>query len=164
MSGTDELVTVHLLQFPVTVAAQARQHFEELSREFSLIRAGAADEHARDVPRRLLDMVDTLTARFGGVTSDADVRVENAIDRGDEWIDDHVMTVPAAAGPASRALADMLEEADAYCLQGQYLLTLATPPELVVYRRWYLGEVMAQLAGATPTPWPQHRAHALGPA
>jgi hypothetical protein len=46
----------------------------------------------------------------------------------------------------------MLEEADEYCRSDQ-LLTLATPPTLVAFRRWYLGEFIAQIDGRPPQPW-----------
>jgi hypothetical protein len=52
----------------------------------------------------------------------------------------------------------MLDEVDEFCRQGKHLLTLATPPELVAYRRWYLGEFIAQLAGRPATPWPDYAA------
>ena len=149
---------MHLLLLPVPVAARARQQFEELTREFALMHAGAADGHGAEVPRRLMDMVEVLTTRFAGLNDDARERLDAAIDRGDEVIEDHVMSMPPEAGPASRALGDMLDEADDFCRQGRHLLTLATPPDLVAYRRWYLGEVADQLVGAAPTSWPQYRA------
>ncbi len=43
-----------------------------------------------------------------------------------------------------------------FCLQGQHLLTLATPEPSVRYRRWYLGEFSGQLAGKAPTSWPDY--------
>ena len=153
-----DTVTVHLLEFPVRVAAAAREQFEGLTREFELIQVSAADGHGVDVPRRLMEMVQALTTRFAGVADGPRERVEDAIDRGDLVIADHVMEMPREVGPASQALSDMLDAADEYCRQGQHLLTLATPPELVAYRRWYLGEITGQLAGAEPTPWPQYLA------
>ena len=54
-----------------------------------------------------------------------------------------------------RALGDLLDEADAYCAGGQHLLMLATPDDLLAYRRWYLGEFTRQAEGASPVPWPQ---------
>ena len=159
---SDQRIAVHLLEFPVPVAAQARQHFEELMREFELIQAGAADGDAPEVPRRLREMVHALTTRFASVSDEPRERVEDAIDRGDQVIDDHVMLLPPEAGPATQGLAAMLDEADEFCRNGQHLLTLATPAELVTYRRWYLGQVIAQVGGAAPTPWPQYRAEASG--
>jgi hypothetical protein len=64
-----------------------------------------------------------------------------------------VYDVPSAARPAIERLDSVLEEADEFCRQGEHLLTLATPPDLVQFRRWNLREVLSQLDGAPPTPW-----------
>jgi hypothetical protein len=155
MTSADRLVPVHLLELPVPLAAKSRQHFEEPMREFALIAAGVdAADPTHHVPARLMRLVDTLVARFGGVTDEAEQRLDDAIDRGDGVIADHTLTVPAEAGTASQVLNDLIDEADEYCRRGQHLLTLASPPECVAYRRWYLGEVTGQIAGAAPTPWP----------
>lgn len=158
-----ELVTVHLLELPVPLAGRSRQWFEELMREFSLIAAAAADGHDADgadglhVPRRLMQMVDMLTARFAAAHDAPRERLEDAIDRGLLVIPDHVMQLPVEAAPATRALGDMLDEADRYCRQGRHLLTLATPADLLAYRRWYLGQIADQLEGAAPVAWPDAR-------
>jgi 2-polyprenyl-3-methyl-5-hydroxy-6-metoxy-1,4-benzoquinol methylase len=156
--GVGKLKTVHLLQLPVPLAARSRQWFEELMREFALIHAGSVDDHeSRHVPARLMDMVDALTSRFAGVDDEPRKRLETAIDRGDRVMPDHVMDLPVEAAPATRALGDMLDEADEYCRQGQHLLTLAPPDDLLDYRRWYLSQIADQLHGAPPTPWPEYR-------
>jgi hypothetical protein len=154
MSGSPSLTAVHLLALPVPLAARSQQHFDELMREFVLIAAGHQHGHAEhEVPARLLNLVQILVERFGGVADAAGERLADAIDRGDQVIDDHVLEVSAEAGPAARALGDLIDEADEYCRRGRHLLTLATPPECVAYRRWYLGQVITQLQGAAAIPW-----------
>lgn len=150
-----DLVEVHLLQLPVPLAAAARQHFEELTREFLLIAGTDAREGTgeHDVPAQLIALVEALTAQYGGLSSEADDRLEDAIDRRAAVVDDHVLTVPREAGAAVQALGDLFDRADDFCRQGQHLLTLATPPELVAYRHWYLGQVVDQLAGRPPVAW-----------
>jgi hypothetical protein len=155
-----DLSTVHLLELPVPLAARARQWFEELMREFALIHAGAADHERPEVPGRLMSLVDLLVAQFSGLNDDARNRLEDAIDRGDQVIADHVVEMPKEAGAAAQALGAMMDEAEAFCRQGRHLLTLAEPPAVLAYRRWYLEEIVAQLAGAAPTPWSQYRAAA----
>jgi hypothetical protein len=154
-------VDVHLLELPVPLAGRAQQHVEELMREFALVHASAAgpagDSH-RLVPARLLELVDSLAVRFAGVNDDARERLEAAIARGDRVIADHVLTLPPEAAAASEALGAMLDECDVYCAAGKDLLTLATPPDLRAYRRWYLDEIVAQLAGGAPTSWPAYAA------
>jgi hypothetical protein len=145
-------VTVHLLQLPVPLAAQARQHFEGLTREFMLIAAGG-DEH--EVPTRLMQLVEALTGQYAGLNTRADQELVDAIDAGAPAIADHVLVLPRQAGPAAQMLGDMIDEADEYCRSGQHLLTLATPPESLAYRRWYLGQVVGQLEGAAPVAWPE---------
>ena len=151
MTAADGMVEVHLLDLPVPLAAAGREHFEGLTREFMLIAASSAD--TTHVPARLVELVGSITAQYADINSEADQRLEDAIDARDTVIEDHVLVVPPAAAPAAKALSDILEEADEYCSQGQHLLTLAAPPELVAYRHWYLGEVLSQLAGAAPVPW-----------
>lgn len=154
MSVASGFVAVHLLDLPVPLAARAQQHFEELMREFVLIAAGhqqGPSEH--EVPARLMNLVETLVQQFGAVTSDAEERLADAIERGDQVIEDHLLEVPAEAGPAAQALGDLIEEADEYCRKGQHLLTLATPADCVAYRRWYLGQVITQVSGVAPIAW-----------
>ena len=155
MTATASLVQVHLLGLPVPLAAQARQHFEELLREFALITGGADTEVSDDqhLPVRLQQLVSSLRSQYGGANSAADERLEDAIDAGLETIDDHVLELPSEAGPAARSLDDLIDEADEYCRRGDHLLTLATPPECVAYRRWYLGQVVDQLDGKAPVAW-----------
>ena len=149
-------IQVHLLALPVPLARRATEHFEGLLREFSLIATAAQNEPDREqhTPARLTELVSTITAAYGGINNEADQRLYDAIDRGDEVIDDHVLIVPKAAGPAAQALNDIIDEADEYCRQGEHLLTIAFPPDLAAYRRWYLGQVLDQLDGKPPVSWP----------
>jgi len=39
------------------------------------------------------------------------------------------------------------------CLAGEHLLTLTTLPGPLAFRRWFLGEFVAQTDGAPPTSW-----------
>jgi hypothetical protein len=155
MSVAPSLVAVHLLALPVPLAARSQQHFEELMREFVLIAAGheqGQTEH--EVPARLMNLVQALVQQFGAVAGAAEERLADAIDRGDQVIEDHVLEVPPAAGPAAEALGDLIDEADEYCRRGQHLLTLATPADCVAYRRWYLSQLISQIQGAAPIAWP----------
>lgn len=148
----DQPVEVHLLQLPVRLAEKSRQHFEGLMREFALIAASTEGSH--HTPARLTELVDALTVQFAGVNTEADEQLEDAIEAGRDVIEDHVLRLPAEAGPASAALGAMMDEADVYCRQGQHLLTLATPADCLAYRSWYLGQVINQLAGEPPIAWP----------
>lgn len=151
-TGKDELVAVRLLRFPVDVWARSSEHFEGLRREFTLI---ALHPQAGDVPRRLLELVNALVGEYAATVADA-ARVRNeAHARGDKEIPELVYRAPLHARDATSSLARMLDEADEFCRRGDHLLTLATPPEMVAFRRWYLGEFTAQLQGQPPLPWPE---------
>jgi hypothetical protein len=146
----DELVAVHILGLPLDVLRRARQHQDSLEREFRLIGL-AQPEDRTHVTARLLRLVGDLTEQFAATGREWREQIEAAQARGERAID-LVAWVPPAAAAASRRLAALLEEADDFCRRGD-LLTVATPPESVDLRRWYLGEFVAQIGGAAPTPW-----------
>ena len=51
-----------------------------------------------------------------------------------------------------------LDETDDFCREGQHLLTLETPPDLVAFCQWFVGELERQAAGQA-LPWShRHRA------
>ena len=161
MSGT-ELREVVMRQLPVQLWAASQEHVDELLREFTLLTAGLADgDGAADVPLRLVRLVAELNARFAGSTDAQRTRLFAAAAAGERELD-LAYDLPAAAGPASLELGRMLDEADEYCRAGQHLLTLATPDELVLFRRWYLSQVQEQLSGAPPVPWPAYASSASG--
>jgi hypothetical protein len=148
-----ELRQVRLLNLPVQLWVDAKQHNDELLREFTLIataKDSPAEGHA--VPERLLAVITTLRQQYGQGSSERDARIFAANAAGIRQLD-MVVELPRTAAPALRNLAELLDDADEFCRSGQHLLTLATPPELVAYRRWYLRELAMQLEGAAPTPW-----------
>jgi hypothetical protein len=148
-----QLVTVELRRLPVELQARASEHTQELQREFVLIAEGL--QHAEGpsaLPRRLLDLVDTLQRRYGGFTVDQEDALDKALHDGVPTLDLD-FTVPPDVADAAVALGAMLDEADEYCREGKHLLTLATPPDLVAFRRWYLDQFVDQIAGRPPTPW-----------
>lgn len=148
------LVEVRLLRLPLEVWQRTQEHVDGLLREFALM---AQDDEARlATPGRLLDLVQQLTAGFGGFSEAQVVAMVDALERGETEIDLRYAVPPAAAG-AAQQLGDMLDEADEYCRRGDHLLTLATPEEELRFRRWFISEFVDQLGGAPPTPWPDYR-------
>lgn len=148
----DELVTVQLLAFPLQVHARAQQHSEGMRREFALIAEHAAREHSGAVPYRLLELSTQLSQRYEGFTAAQEELIEDGVAAGLPQLDELTFTLPAHAGLAAAELGRVLDEADDFCRDGQ-LLTLATPPEIVEYRRWYLDNFIGQCAGGPPVPW-----------
>lgn len=149
---------VHLVGFPLDVHQRATEAFEGLRREFQLIAMRSPE--AEDVPDRLLRLVDALSVEYEGLSAEMDAIRDAAAARGDAEVD-LVYRVPPQIAGACIALSEMIDEADDFCRQGDVLLSLASPPEAVAFRRWYLGEFVAQLAGEPPLPWPEADREAL---
>ena len=150
---TQPLVTVELQALPVDLQVRATEHMQDLQREFVLIADGL--QHGQDappLPRRLLDLVDALQRRYGGFTEAQEDQLDDAHRAGLPTVD-LTFKVPADAAAAAVSLGTLLDEADEFCREGRHLLTLATPPDLVAYRRWYLQQFVDQVAGHPPVPW-----------
>lgn len=155
MTGTTQLVAVHLLGFPLAVYDRAQEYMDGLLREFALLAIDPPmSVPGHQVPHRLLELVDALQVRFAGFTDAPSEQRDQALDAGLDTID-LVYHVPPEAKAASQALDALLDEADQFCRDGE-LLTLAALPEVLRFRRWYLGEFIAQIDGADPTPWADH--------
>ena len=153
--GVAGVVTVRMEGVPMTVYLQASEHGDELMREFALMAAtpggGDGADGAAAVPVRLTGLVEELRSRFSRFTLGPESALAQAAVRGDTTID-VVYTIPPDVAGAAIHLGNLLDEADEFCLAGN-LLTLATPPEAVAFRRWFLGEFARQVDGHPPTPW-----------
>lgn len=144
-------VTVHLLGVPVGLHARASAHGDALRREMELIRR--SDPDGDSTPQRLHEVIERITARFGGFGDALSQEVADAQRHGRDRCDVELV-VPRAVADACTELGALLDEVDDYCRRGGDLLTLASPPEIVAYRAWLLAEISGQIAGAPPTPWP----------
>ena len=150
----DGLVEVRLVDLPVALHQRTSQHIDDLRREFTYIAAEPGS-----VPQRLLDLAHHIGAEFGRFSEGPRAALHEAADAGRESVE-LVYRFPPHAAVAARQADDMLDEADAFCRDGQ-LLTLAAEPEALAYRRWFFGEVMRQIEGEAPRPWPEYRAAAV---
>lgn len=149
-----ETVEVRLLNYPLDLYLRAQQHSDELIREFMHItNSRQSDPSAEVAPTRLWAIIDDLTVRFAAMIEAPRQERDAAIERGELRIDLTYVTPVEALEPV-RQLGHLLDEADEYCRAGQHLLTLATPPDAVAFRRWFLGEFERQFAGEAPRPWP----------
>ena len=153
MNGPSGLHRVRILSFPLPVYQRATEALEGLRREFALMAMGAPDPDA--VPDRLEQLIAALTDEFDGVSAEPDRLRDEALARGEEVVDELIHDVPAAVAGACVALSGMLDEADDFCRRGDLLLSLASTPEAIAFRRWYLGEFTGQIAGLPPLPWPE---------
>jgi hypothetical protein len=148
----DEPVDVRLLNAPLRLWARAEVHNSELLRELALITTGRSHPGATDVPTRLLELVDELSARYAVAVETPDEARAAAVAAGARAAD-LTYTLPRNAGPALRRLGEMLAEADGYCRDGT-LLTLPAASDVAAFQDWYCGELALQLAGGRPSPWP----------
>ena len=146
---TDELVVVELLSVPLAVLNRASDHNLTLMRELALVHT--ADESGV-APARLLWLSQHLDQKYAAFNTAPRERLQKAIE-GDETHVDVRYEMPAHAALAAAELGAALDEVDDYCRNGD-LLTLVTPSEALSFRRWLLGEFVAQIQdGARPTPW-----------
>jgi hypothetical protein len=144
---------VHLRQLPVRIWVQAQEQTEALLREFALITTGS-QVVTHGVPARLLALMEDLDDRFAGLSVSQGQELRDAADAGKLVIEDLVYDVPEAALDAAVELEAMLDEADAYCAEGQHLLTVAAPAEVVRFRHWFLTQFVDQVAGKPAVAWP----------
>lgn len=147
-----KLVDVRLIGFPIPTFQRAQEHSDALMREFSLILL--SEDH--DVPRRLLRLIQELSNEYTHMTVETDRTRDEAVERGDESVD-LTYRVPAQVGPAARHLGELYDEADDYCRSGEHLLTMASTPEVVRFRRWFLDQFVDQAAGRPPVAWRDYR-------
>lgn len=155
--ASSDVGVVRLLRLPIALHASSQEHGAELMREMYLVAQQVHESGPSHLPIRLIALVEELGNRFGGMTTAQDQQIEAAIAADVDEID-VVYRMPRDAADASRHLGDVLEEVDEFCRQGKHLLTLATPEHLLHYRRWYLGQFVAQLADRPATSWPAYLA------
>lgn len=150
-AGADphELVEVRILHIPLDVHRITAEHQDGLQREFAMI-AETADRES--VPVRLFALIDELNASFQAFGAGAQAQLEEAVEQGATTID-LVYRIPAAVSVGAQRLVDMLDEVDDFCRRGEDLLTLVSPPVVVAYREWFLGEFIRQVEGEPPQPW-----------
>jgi hypothetical protein len=149
----DDLVTIHVIGMPIAVQARAQEHADELTRELTLIGAQLREEgNIRDLPALLVTLIEALNARYSRFTTEQERLLADAAERGDDTID-LTYRLPASAADHAQELGDLLDQADDYCRTGRHLLTLATPEDLVAFRRWYLSQFIDQVAGQPPVSW-----------
>jgi hypothetical protein len=149
----DELVTIQVIGIPIAVQARAQEHADELTRELTLIGARLRQEgNIRDLPALLVTLIEQLNARYSRFTTEQEQLLADATARGDDAID-LTYQLPASAAAHAQELGALLDQADVYCRTGRHLLTLATPDDLVAFRRWYLSQFIDQVAGQPPVPW-----------
>ncbi|GAB7189525.1 hypothetical protein NUM3379_02310 [Kineococcus sp. NUM-3379] len=146
-------VQVRLLGVPLRIRARLVRHLEGLQRELALVQIGGERGAGTSLPRRLLELAVELETTYAPYRAQPAQDMADALAAGAEFLDVEYAAT-ARSGAYIRHLGDVLEEADEFCRAEQHLLTLPAGAELVAFRRWIFGEIVRQLAGEEPRPWP----------
>src|SRR3954453_9203022 len=146
---TAGLSVVELRGLPVDIHRRAEGHSLTLQRELALVHA--ADERGT-AAERLLWLSEELSQRYAAFGAEPREVVRAAPSDQAASVDVRY-EVPAHAAEAALELGTVLDEVDEFCRTGG-LLTLVATPEVQAYRRWFLGQFVAQIReGAPPVPW-----------
>jgi anti-sigma B factor antagonist len=143
------MFVIELRNLPLAVLNRASDHNLTLMRELALVHTA---DKTGTAPARLLWLSQHLDERYAAFNAQPRETLQRAIE-GDESHIDMRYEVPEHAAEAAAELGAALDEVDGYCREGD-LLTLVSPHEAVVFRRWLLGEFIAQIRDrADPRPW-----------
>ena len=146
------MVSITIRGLPVPLHATSQAHSDELMREFRLLAEQMRQDGTTGLPHRLVELVNALEGQYSTFTEAQEDEIETAIAAGASTVD-LVYELPASVADGVRALGAVLDEVDELCRAGQHLLTLATPPEQVAYRQWFLDEFTRQIDGEAPVAW-----------
>jgi serine phosphatase RsbU (regulator of sigma subunit) len=136
---------------PTDLLIDAKAHIDNVVRELSLAAAASASGES-DVPPHLARLIETVVHGFSDAR-DAIKRQALAAARRGEPRTRLVLHLPESAADAGEAYLAALDDADEYSRAAR-LLTLETPADHRLFRRWYVTALIQQLreiaAGHTP--------------
>jgi PAS domain S-box-containing protein len=150
---------VVLRAMPPTLWLAARQHHDALTRELVLY---SAEHPAIDADTATADRARaTISARLVAAVEEAQAAgtARPATPHGTSslpWVPDHldlVLEVSADAASDFATLQDVLDLAESLARDGA-LFAQPGLPEIIAVRDWACEQVIAQLGGAPPAPWP----------
>lgn len=146
-----ELHDVALIDLPVARFQQMQQQHDAMLREFTLI-ALAPDIDESVVPRRLVQLAEEVYQGQGDAVRPFREGVAAAAARDDD-ITTLKLQIPSSTLQWMENFMLLLDEGDEYCRRG-HLLTPPSPPEVVSFRHWLVGELIRQIRdGAPATPF-----------
>lgn len=137
---------VTLGDVPTSLLLAAKEHTENIVREFSLAASGAASGESAGIPLEMANMVDTVIHGFSAPRAAIKAQALAAAQRGEDRTQ-LVLELTAGAADAGYAYLAALDHADTYARRAQ-ILTLETPPQHRAFRRWYVGSLADQLRAA----------------
>lgn len=140
------LYTVRLGSVPTDLLLAAKGHVDNLVREFTLASSGAVAGTTEAVPPPIARLIDSVTNTFTEARESIKRQALEAANAGQRQVELE-LRLPASAAEAGERYLEALDEADSYCRAAR-LLTLESPPQHRLFRRWYVGELIAQLRRA----------------
>jgi GAF domain-containing protein/anti-sigma regulatory factor (Ser/Thr protein kinase) len=150
----DRRYTVVLGDVPTDLLLGAKAHVDNLVREFTLAAAGAASGRGAAIPVHLATLIDDVVNGFAEARQSIKRQAIDAATRGDRRTS-LSLSLPLSAADAGERYLAALDEADTYARAAR-LLTLETPPQHQVFRRWYVeslvGQLRAMAVGDEPDP------------
>lgn len=145
--GDGEAIVVHLLHVPAVLLQATLAHGAELRRELRLLALAHHDTYpvASDLSFFFSQLARDVRGQLGGE------ELLRALRTGRSHLDLDIKA-PVDSEKRFARLLELLDLADEFC-RGERLLTLARPPELVVFQQWLFGEFVRQAAGDDARPW-----------
>jgi hypothetical protein len=144
------VVDILLLDLPVALWAAAREHVDALAGAL----APFAEQDPDGAPARLLALRERLDGDFAETAAPSELELRAAAAKRTAQLD-VAYGVPRDARDDVAALVAAYDGAEAFCLANG-LGHLVAPPDVAAFRRWFLGQIVAQLDGAIPEPWLGH--------
>ncbi len=152
-AAAEHRFTVVLGDVPTDLLIAAKAHIDNVVRELTLARSGE-QSGALEVPDHLARLIATVVDGFSDARDAIKRQALAAAKRGDPRTR-LTLHLPASAADAGEAYLAALDEADRYSRAAR-LLTLETPPDHRLFRRWYVEAVIRELrdvaAGRRPEP------------
>ncbi|HUH06322.1 MAG TPA: ATP-binding protein [Egibacteraceae bacterium] len=113
------------------------RHFDELVREFTLIRLGRRSGiTSADYPYRLLEIIDEIVSTYSASRHDMRRQAVEAVVRGEATFTLHAMSAVEAAPMASR-LGELLDEVRRFCSRGDLLALPVSDEQAQFHRSFY---------------------------
>ncbi len=141
--GSDQVFTISLGDVPTDLLIAAKEHMDNLGREFALALSGASTGETAEMPADMATMVETVLHRFSGPRHAIKVQALAAASRNEQRTT-LTLSLPLTAVEAAEAYLRALDQADAYARSAK-ILTLETPPQHRAFRRWYVETIIEQL-------------------
>ncbi|QYG91685.1 ATP-binding protein [Iamia sp. SCSIO 61187] len=137
---------VTLGEVPTDLLVAAKRHVDNLLREFALASMGERRGATAPVPPALAELIERVVHRFAEARVEIKRQATAAARAGATHTALELDLLPEVAD-AAQEYADALDALDAH-LRANRLLTLETPHQHKVFRRWYIDEIVAQLRAA----------------